>query len=396
MFSRNASWICMDERPLIAVGKGTTIFSSGCGTHAVRSRRGKQVSVRDKTRYTHYRAGNCSVLPDEVRVPLLHRGQPSGAHMLLSRSAAGCVIRVEGLPWDHNHVVFHLALQAQERLFPHGDLYRVATEAAILWADVDKPYPVMGCHTGDGLALSVSPAVFAQFRPTQPNPEWGSARLEVRGWHAQAELRLSQHPSAAAACDALRRAHAMHQELPNPTQAMPSILAAQGGETAVLEQIGVLASHADGAHADGTQTDGTRADGTQAEGPEGTPADVAAVPLHVALVDWQGMRHTLAGGMMDCAWEPDRTGYPHLSQLITDLRAMQVVSVLPVLPLVDMDSELFGRRLCGGIAWWGPRACLGGSAQGKTAAWLDLSRPQTVEWIAGQLRELLDKTSAKR
>jgi alpha-glucosidase (family GH31 glycosyl hydrolase) len=124
--------------------------------------------------------------------------------------------------------------------------------------------------------------------------------------------------------------------------------------------------------------------------------DVASAPLHVALADWQGMRHTLAGGMMDCAWAPDRTGYPHLSQLITDLRAMQVVSVLPVLPLVDMDSELFREAAVRGHCLVGPKGHVWeDQRRERTAAWLDLSRPQTVDWIAGQLRDLLDKTGAE-
>lgn len=379
MFTLKNSWICMDGRPVLSMERGNVLFSSGCGNHEVRCIRDGHVRPRGRARFVRYRVASHTVRPDEVRVLLESAGHPTGALLTLTGVADGCLMRVEGLPWDHNLVMFQIGIGAQEKVLACGDLYRngqadvhkdaLGSGQHFFWADARSPFPVNGFYTDKGFALSVEGDVLMKIgvRPAI-RTEGTTHHMDVTLWGTGTAIHLSVSEDAATARNALRNRTAVRQQLPDPFASGPLLVSAQGGEKAIRTLVSTC------------QDDAERMDSLRA----------------LVLEDWQGMRKTLIGGMPDCTWEADREQYPQLAALITALREQHVVCALPVLPCVDLDTEMFREAAVRSHCLVGPKGHIWEDKRRENAAaWLDLTRDRTLEWVAEQLTTLVDKTDTR-
>ena len=372
MFTRKDSWICFADRPILSLEPGGALFSSGCGGTEVSSSTERGLRVHGRMRTIQYHAASHSLTANEVRILLAAAGQPDGARLLLTREGDACRIRVEGLPWDHNRVTCHLAVDGQDTFYPGGTLYGEDSEPEpawtpgthTVWANARNLYPVSGFYSKTGLSMSVEGGTLVRF--TVPRSSRAANRpftLGIELWGTDTPLILTVEADAQSARTALQTRTATRLDMPNPALALPTLQGVRGGDGAV---------HSAAASAAGS-----------------------AGPGMLVPEDWQGMRHTVIGGMSDCMWQADTGLYPHLPRLCADLQALGVPCALPVLPVVNLDTEMFREAAVRGYCLVGKK---GGIWQDKrreqVSAWLDLTQPRVVEWVGQQLQRIVAETGA--
>ena len=374
MFTYKDSWICFAGRPILSMQPAVPLFSSGCGGTRVSSPNDRGVRVHGHVRTVRYHGASHHLTSGEVCILLAAAGQPDGARLLLTQEGNACRVRVEGLPWDHNRITFFLAADGQEVFYPGGPLYADHSESEpawtsgthAIWANARNLYPVNGCYSSAGLCLSVEGETLARVAVSaSTRAEGPQTALSVELWGSDNSLLLSVETDALAAKTALRTRTALRMGLPVPSESSLPMRGIRGGEGAV------------------------RGMATSAAG--------SMESALLVLEDWQGMKHTVIGGMSDCMWQADIGLYPHLPGLLADLKALGASCALPVLPIVNLDTEMFREAAVRGYCLVGRK---GGIWQDRrreqVSAWLDLSQPRVVEWAAQQLRRIVAETGAEQ
>ncbi len=319
MFTLQDGWIRFGNRPLISIDPRRRVASSGCGTTAFSDSDTAQPRMRDRIRLVQYRPASHWVSETAARVVLQGSRPARGLHAMqglilhLTLELDTCVIRLDGLPWDHNRIVFHIAQPVEETVMGGysllGDSGRPQvgeswnTGSHYCWASRGHMHPVSGYVTSGGFWLRSESPALAGFHRVDGKTEPGNLseyRIEI--WDAKAALRLGLQPDEAAARFCLLHAS-------NPVSAIQPIAKLSGGGDACEKK--VTAIMADNSH-----------------------------PL-LFIEDWQGMRRTLLSATSGCTWSPDPEQYHRFPELIGRLHDKGFSCALNFLPFVNMDSELF-------------------------------------------------------
>lgn len=362
MFSHQDDWILFNGKPILCVKSGHCLLESGCARTAMHSTRGGHARPKGHLRPIRHAAASCRIGPDGGRIVLAsgRRGQTQGVVLRLDQLDGQCHIRVDGLPWDHNRIRIRFALPAREAFHPGGD-GKMHAGQFVVWAESGNLAPVNGIWTDSGL--------WAAFR--------GHA---LTAWHTDAGRRRMDGPVVLCA------------ESWDPTDTLVLGLEADGAAAAAA--LADYDTSTGGLHL--AQREG-RALPRVSGGVQAVRSRMGQAPSPLIWIeDWQGMRRTLLSKTSDCSWRPDPDQYSGLAGLVRELEGQGVMAAIHVLPLVNLDTDLYREAVVRGYCLTGRN---GRPYEDKTrensVAWLDLTQPACVAWIQETLRTLAENLGVR-
>ncbi len=397
MFSQKDGWIRFQERPLICVDPQHRIASSGCGHTEFSDSNAAQPRMKDRIRFTHYKPASHWVSETAARVVLQGSHTSQGVILHLAMDGDACTLRLDGLPWDHNRIIYHIAQPNEENVEGgfstlqasktgwNGETWSSGTR--IVWAVRGRMHPVSGyCTTGGFWLRSESPSLVRfHIKDGKPGMD-GMTENRMEIWDARAILRvgLAANGESAKTCLLDRSPHASPAIAEQKADMAKRMV--QSGENrpmAVLESAAGLSA----VYPDFLKLSGG------IDICEKTAAKLASegrCPLLV-LEDWQGMRRTLVSATSGCSWRPDPEQYHRLPELVVKLRTRGFSCALNILPYLDMDSELFREAAVRGYCLTARNGRIHEDKVRENAvAWIDLTQPKAVAWIQEQMRSLVE------
>lgn len=379
MLSLQGDWICFRDRPLISVNPQKKVLSSGCGQTHVLASGGSHPRLKDLIRFTHYRPVSHWLSDTSARVVLQGGDQDQTIILRLACGTEDCRMGVDGLPWDHNRLVFHLAHKPEENCFGGLDRYsrpfsaksemeRFAWQKGIhaIWANTTHTSPLNGFCTSGGFWVTVLSPALTRFRIADGKPDHaGVSENIIEVWDVSAVLRIGREPDfergfkrlAGEGTDLFPKSGPTVVPVP-PDEKEPVIIRLSGGAAACEKK------------ASGLNPDGAR--------------------RMLVIEDWQGMKRTLLSSTPNCSWKADPDQYHRLSDLVGGLQSAGHLVGCNVLPFVNLDTELHREASVRGyclLAQTGHE--YEDRARENPVAWIDLTQPKAVDWIQEQIRLLV-------
>ena len=387
MLSLQGDWICFRNRPLVSVNPRKKVLSSGCGQTRVSSSGAEHPFLRDRTHLCHYRPISHWVSETAARVVL--QGGQQGTILHLSCTQDDCRIHMDGLPWDHNHLVFHLAHKTEETCFGGFDRYRmpniVAAQTGMfvwqagghtIWAHAGHLAPLNGYCTSGGFWLEVLSPALTRFRMEEGKPDLaGILENTIEVWDASASLRIGLGCCFEEGFHGLAGEGATffsapdHQEIRKPPDR-------SGIPLSFSDPVQVPFRISGGVAACEKKVSGLKAEDEW---------------RMLVIEDWQGMKRTLLSATPNCSWKADPELYHRLADLVGRLQASGHRCGCNVLPFVNLDSEMHREASVRGYCLMARNGHeYEDRVRENPVAWIDLTQPRAVSWMQEQIRILAD------
>ncbi len=387
MLSLQGDWICFQNRPLVSVNPRKKVLSSGCGQTRVSSVGGEHPFLRDRIRFIQYRPISHWISETAARV-VLHGGQ-QGTILHLSCTQEDCRIHLDGLPWDHNHLVFHIAHKTEEACFGGFDRFHVPSikeaqagafawqaGSQTIWARAGHLAPLNGYCTSGGFWLKVLSPALTKFRIREGKPDTaGISENTIEVWDASASLHVGLGCGFEAGFHSLAGEGAMFFSAPDRPEirelpGRPSIWNSSGSPIPfpVMISGGVAACEKKASD---------------------LPTEIRRRML--VIEDWQGMKRTLLSATPNCSWKADPEQYHRLADLVSRLQASGHRCGCNVLPFVNLDSEMHREASVRGYCLMARNGHeYEDRVRENPVAWIDLTQPNAVSWMQEQMRLLAD------
>lgn len=379
MLSLQGEWICFRNRPLICVNTHKRILSSGCGQTHILSSGGEHPRLRDLIRLTHYRPVSHWVSESAARVVLQGGHQDQGTILHLTSGHEDCLLRIDGLPWDHNRLVFHLAHLPAETTYGGFDRFSApdAGEGELgkctwpdglhtIWANSGHMAPLTGYLTSGGFWLSVRSGALSRFRINDGKLDAaGISENTLEVWDASATLRMGLatglesgfHCLMEDAQDSLAAPVGSHSMM-HPVHPAPVPVMMSGGSEACEKKAS-----------------------------EPAPAGMKRM---LVIEDWQGLKRTLLSSTPNCSWRSDPDRYNHLADLVGRLQASGHLCACNVLPYVNLESEMHREASVRGYCLMAQNGHeYEDHFRENPVVWIDLTQPKAVAWMQEQIRLLV-------